>query len=730
MRNALTRGAFLGLFAVLVALAGCGRRIEPQAVQPQPPQWLVVGVSLCKTDSPWRAQMQTDIEAAAEKHPNLRLAVMDAQDDTDRQRAQLEEFLARRVALVIVSPKNAQAITGPVAKLFDAGIPVIVLDRAVIGDKYTCLIAADPKQIGSEAGKWLAERLQGKGKIVDLKGPVDSLPAEELDAAFRAAFRDPGYRFVFDGHVDPPKVDGGKLMTEALARVEKIDAVFAYDDAAAHAAYLAAKAAGREKDVLFVGVGGMPAEGAGVRGRGHARRHVSLSHRRGRGHRRRGPASPKPAGSEEDRAHDAGNHQRDLSGKAMSESQNPSSGPAPHSAREPAVWGVSIGDYLIRRLQDFGVRDVFGIPGDYILAFYAMLEKSPIQLIGCTREDCAGFAADAYARLNGIGAVCVTYCVGGLSLCNSIAGAYAEKSPVVVISGSPGLRERFNNPLLHHRVQGLPHAGRGVPPPLLRRGGVERPAHGLAAKSTACWRPWSATGGRATSSCRATWSTSCPTARTRPPARSPPAIPESLAEAVGEAVRRISASQRPVIIAGVEIHRFGLQDELLQFAEGAGIPITATMLGKSVVSERHPLFAGIYEGALGREEVTPLRRGERLRDPAGRVHDRHQHGHFHGQSRPGPLHLRHQRSAAHQPSPLQRRAAGRFHPRAGRRRPEGPAAETAAAPRRRPSEPFQLRPSDPITIRRLIARLNQALDDTMVVIADIRATPCSPPASW
>jgi indolepyruvate decarboxylase len=120
---------------------------------------------------------------------------------------------------------------------------------------------------------------------------------------------------------------------------------------------------------------------------------------------------------------------------------------------QPAIWGVSIGDYLIRRLQDFGVRHVFGIPGDYVLAFYAMLEESPIKLIGCTREDCAGFAADAYARINGIGAVCVTYCVGGLSLCNSIAGAYAEKSPVVVLSGSPGLRERFNNPLLHHRVK-------------------------------------------------------------------------------------------------------------------------------------------------------------------------------------------------------------------------------------------------------------------------------------
>ena len=78
----------------------------------------------------------------------------------------------------------------------------------------------------------------------------------------------------------------------------------------------------------------------------------------------------------------------------------------------------TVGAYLIRRLQDYGIKDVFGIPGDYVLAFYAMLEKSPLNTIGCTREDCAGFAADAYARVHGMGALCVTYCVGGLSVCS------------------------------------------------------------------------------------------------------------------------------------------------------------------------------------------------------------------------------------------------------------------------------------------------------------------------
>src|SRR5947207_13985327 len=107
--------------------------------------------------------------------------------------------------------------------------------------------------------------------------------------------------------------------------------------------------------------------------------------------------------------------------------------PGSGSAAIKPAKGLSIGQYLIRRLQDYGIRDAFGIPGDYILGFYAQLSKSPIRIVGCTREDCAGFAADAYARINGMGAVVVTYCVGGLSVCNSTAGAYAEKSAVVVI---------------------------------------------------------------------------------------------------------------------------------------------------------------------------------------------------------------------------------------------------------------------------------------------------------
>src|SRR5512136_1793306 len=113
----------------------------------------------------------------------------------------------------------------------------------------------------------------------------------------------------------------------------------------------------------------------------------------------------------------------------------------------------SIGEYLIQRLYAHGVRHVFGIPGDYVLGFYDQLSKSKLRLINTCDEQGAGFAADAYARVRGLGAVCVTYCVGGLKVANTTAEAFAEKSPVVIISGAPDMKERARNPLLHHKVR-------------------------------------------------------------------------------------------------------------------------------------------------------------------------------------------------------------------------------------------------------------------------------------
>jgi len=385
--------------------------------------------------------------------------------------------------------------------------------------------------------------------------------------------------------------------------------------------------------------------------------------------------------------------------------------------RRGPICGVPIGAYLIQRLQECGVRDVFGIPGDYVLSFYCQLEKSPIRLIGCTREDCAGFAADAYARINGIGAVCVTYCVGGLSLCNSIAGAYAEKSPVVVISGSPGLRERSGNPLLHHKVKDFhtqwevfrrlcaADAALGDPAVALRE--IDR----VLATVMRYRRPGYIELPRDMVDV-------IPAGTYTPAASEPRSDPAALAEAVAEATRRISQSRRPVILADVEIHRFGLQDRLLKLAEGAGIPMTSTLLGKSVVSEAHPLFAGIYEGAMGREEVTRLVEESDCVIMLGAFMTDINLGIFTANLDPA--------RCIYATSETLRISHHHFHGVLLADFIDGLVAAGLKVPQRRlPPRPqsaeadFRLRPNDPITIRRLIARLNQALDDSTVVIADV-----------
>lgn len=264
---------------------------------------------------------------------------------------------------------------------------------------------------------------------------------------------------------------------------------------------------------------------------------------------------------------------------------------------------TSIGSYLIKRLREYGIDDLFGIPGDYVLSFYSELEKSPINVVGCTREDCAGFAADAYARINGMGALCVTYCVGGLSVCNSIAGAWAEKSPVVVISGSPGANERKGGALLHHMVRDFRTqvevfekftiAGAELNDPLTAFSEIDRVLD-------ACDR------------FKRPVFIELPRDMVHvvPPIQhgyvghSRELSAEATGEAISETVERIKQAKNPVIVAGVEIHRFGLQEELLKLAETAGLPIATTMLGKSAVSEQHPLFIGLYEGAIGDQSVT------------------------------------------------------------------------------------------------------------------------------
>src|SRR5512147_3037234 len=130
----------------------------------------VIGMSQCNLGEPWRVQMNADIRKAAAEHPELTVVFKDAQNDTLKQRAHVEEFVGSKVNLLVISPKEAAPLTAPVAEAFRQGIPVIVLDRRVLGTEYTTFIGADNKKIGLAAGRWAAGKLVNKGQIVELKG--------------------------------------------------------------------------------------------------------------------------------------------------------------------------------------------------------------------------------------------------------------------------------------------------------------------------------------------------------------------------------------------------------------------------------------------------------------------------------------------------------------------------------------------------------------------------------
>ena len=263
----------------------------------------------------------------------------------------------------------------------------------------------------------------------------------------------------------------------------------------------------------------------------------------------------------------------------------------------------TIGSAVIDRLHQLGVRHIFGIPGDYVLSLYKLIEASPIQHVGTTREDCAGFAADAYARINGIGAVCVTYCVGGLNTVNAIACAYAERSPVILLTGSPGHSERVRTPYLHHLVRDfstqrdvfekITVAAISLDDPSTAEREMDRAFAALLRYRRPIY-------------------IEIPRDLVHTPLANPlrplclddePSNAAALDEAIAEVRTMLASASRPAILAGAEIGRFGLQDDLTRLVERLNVPIASTLLGKSIIREDHPLYVGVYGGLIARDEV-------------------------------------------------------------------------------------------------------------------------------
>ena len=217
---------------------------------------------------------------------------------------------------------------------------------------------------------------------------------------------------------------------------------------------------------------------------------------------------------------------------------------------------ITVSQYLIEKLRAYGVEHAFGIPGDYVLGFYDELERSPLQVINTSDEQGAGFAADAYARIRGLGVVVITYTVGGLKVTNTTAQAFAEKSPVVIISGAPGTQERKHHPLLHHKVKDYDTQFKifqelTVASTVLNNADTAcREIDRVLAAALRFKRPVYIELPRdmAAAPCLPV-DTPLPVAE--------PSHAAALQEAIQEATALINGARQPVILAGVEIHRIG-----------------------------------------------------------------------------------------------------------------------------------------------------------------------------
>lgn len=249
------------VLALALLLAGC----KPAAAKRHagtPADPFVIGMSQCNRGEPWRVQMDEEIKLAAAQHPNVRVIFKDAQNESLTQRAQVEELLGQGIDLLLISPKEAAPLTRPVAEAYDRGVPVIVLDRAVEGDRFTTFIGADNTRIGREAGRWIAATLGGKGKIVELEGLQTSTPGRDRHAGFLQGLDLPAHpelKIVFEADMEWLEPKARSEMESALATQSQIDLVYAHNDPGAHGAYLAARQAGRS--ARFVGIDALPHEG-------------------------------------------------------------------------------------------------------------------------------------------------------------------------------------------------------------------------------------------------------------------------------------------------------------------------------------------------------------------------------------------------------------------------------------------------------------------------------------
>lgn len=251
-------GTTCGILAgCLLMISGCKEESEAK---------YEIGFSQCTVKEPWRVLFNKRLTEAAEANPDVALTILDADDKTDEQVAQMKTFIRQKKDAILISPKESAGLTGVVEEATAAGIPVVVLDRDVNTDKYAAFVGGDNYQIGMAAGAYVVEQLGGEGEaegiVYEICGGLASTPAQERRDGFHEVVeKEDGIRIIGGLDGDWKKDKAQQIMQDALKANPEIDVVYAHNDPMAHGAYQAAKAADRADDIMFVGIDANPDEG-------------------------------------------------------------------------------------------------------------------------------------------------------------------------------------------------------------------------------------------------------------------------------------------------------------------------------------------------------------------------------------------------------------------------------------------------------------------------------------
>lgn len=251
----------------LVASGPQETRTAPQPAQPRTGERFIVGFSQCTVKEPWRVEFNRRLEQHAKQHyPNVQLDILDADDKTEKQVADVRTFIRRGVHAILISPKESPGLTGVVREATEAGIPVIVLDRDVNWNGYAAFVGGDNKAIGRAAGRVAVTLLGGPGQaqgvIYEICGGLASTPAQERRDGFHEIVkREPGLKIIGGLDADWKKDRAFSIMQDALKATPEIDLVYGHNDPMAHGAYQAARRAGRADELYFIGIDALPDEG-------------------------------------------------------------------------------------------------------------------------------------------------------------------------------------------------------------------------------------------------------------------------------------------------------------------------------------------------------------------------------------------------------------------------------------------------------------------------------------